>query len=627
MLTCGRLEQPSLATIRSVRCTVSSIRFSPRPNLAHDVNWLEWGNTAFQRARSEDKPILLSISAVWCHWCHVMDGTSYSDPEAIDLINKHFVPVRVDNDQRPDVNSRYNMGGWPTTAFLTPNGDIITGATYVSPEEFKRLLVQVSDEYQSRKHALSQRAVELRHRREGKLSTATSGAEVDESIVREVVQMVVDDYDPKHRGFGDQPKFPMVSSVELLLHMYRVTGESCYRDMVEKTLDAMMGGGLYDREEHGFFRYSTTRDWSVPHFEKMLDGNLGLLRLYLHGHLTTGDEKYATVASHTVDYLNAHLYDPESGAFYGSQGADESYYSLPLAQRREGVPPGVDSVHYTNLNSRAASAYLEAAWVLNRPELKRMAVRTVDYLMAKAHEKPLRHSYTSDGHVGIPALLSDYAYLTIALLDAHFQTSRQGYQDAAEELAGEMTTAFWDGRNGGFFDIPFDPEAHGSLRFRDKPLGDNVPAVEALTGLANATSKGEYRERAATTLSAFVPVHQQYGETAASYGLAVHRFLYPPVEIIVVGNPGSPDAWELIKAGSTLPHPHTAVRLIDVNDEGRLSASGYWTDAEAQAYVCFDKVCLPPISEPKALRQVVLDLISSRTRETGDVLQLLGDAG
>ena len=582
--------------------------------MAHEIHWHEWDKDAFAEAQAEDKPILLSISAVWCHWCHVMDETSYSDPEVISLINELFIPIRVDNDQRPDINARYNMGGWPTTAFLTPNGDVISGATYMPPQQFMWALGQVSEEYHTQRDALLKRARELQPRPEQRPAPAPVGSQVEASMVETVSGLVRDAYDPEYGGFGSEPKFPMVSALEFVLHMYQTTGDASYREMVEQTLDGMMNGGIHDHEEGGFFRYSTTRDWSVPHFEKMLEGNVGLLRLYLLGHLVTGKDEYAAVASGIVHYLHSHLYDRASGVLYGSQDADEEYYSVPLARRREKKPPEVDPVIYTALNSMVASCYLEAAWVLDRTELKDMALKILEYLMARCEDKPLRHSYSPIGEPGIPALLTDYAYLVLALVDAHGRTTQGHYLEKAQRLAAEMTSIFWDQQRGGFFDIPEDPQAHGNLRVRHKPIGDNVPAIEALTRLFNSTLEESYRNAAETSLSFFAPLYQDYGEAAASYGLAVQRFLYPPVEVKVLGEPGSPGAGALLRAAATIPYPHTMINFIDTRDSDLLSASGCWPADEAQAYVCMDTVCLAPISDPRTLHQVVADFLKSPTQ-------------
>ena len=606
---------------------MTGIRFSPRPNRAHEINWHEWGEAAFEKAQAEDKPVLLSISAVWCHWCHVMDETSLSDPEVINLINHSVVAVRVDNDQRPDINTRYNMGGWPTTAFLTPYGDVISGATYMPPQQLKAALVEVCGAYRKHKDTLFQRAQELSSRRESKAAQVSAGSGVDTSIIESVTRSVMDAFDPKHGGFGSEPKFPMASAVELLLHLYQSTGDDSYRLMVEHTLDKMMNGGLYDHQEGGFFRYSTTRDWSVPHFEKMLEDNVSLLRLYLRSHLATGNEGYSRLASRIVAYLEGHLYDGTTGAFYGSQDAAEEYYSVPLAQRQEQRPPEVDGIFYSGLNAMVASAYLEASWVLNKPELGEVARKTLEFLLGQCQGRPLLHSYSPNGKAGIPALLADYAYLVTAMLDAYVQTSHRRYLDEAQRLAGEMIDLFWDKGGGAFFDISEDTEAIGNLKVREKSIADNATAIEAMTRLFNTTLKEEYWKAAHDALSAFVSVYEGYGEAAASYALAAHRFVYSPVEVSVVGKPGLTETKALLQAAATIPYPHKAIKFVDSGDEERLAELGYWPTDEPQAYICMDTVCLAPIGNPEALRQTVVEFLSSRTPAIGSILQVIGDGG
>ena len=604
---------------------MSGIRFSPRPNRAHEINWQEWGEGAFETARLEDRPVLLSISAVWCHWCHVMDETAYSDPNVIALINKHYVPVRVDNDERPDINSRYNMGGWPTTAFLTPDGHLVTGATYMSPDQLKAALTEVSEAYRQQKDTLLQRGREIELRRRQRASPATEGLEADASIVDSVVRTITDAYDTDYGGFGTEPKFPMVPACGLLLHMYRCTGEARYRAMAEKTLDAMMVGGLYDRQEGGFYRYSTTRDWSVPHFEKMLEGNVGLLGLYLDAHVVTGNAGYAEVASRIIAYLQEHLFDAALGAFYGSQDADEEYYSLPLAQRRKRVPPVVDPTFYTSLNAMVASAYLKASWVLDRREHEDVGLRTLEFLLAKCKEGPLRHSYSSDGRTGTPALLVDHAYLVIALVDAYGSTSQPRYLAEAERVAEEMTGVFGDQHIAGFYDVPDDQAAWGQLRVREVPLDDNVTAIEALTRLSDFTLKGKYRESAAGAIRAFVSIYAEYGEAAAGYALAVHRSLYSPVEVSVVGIPGRADSKGLLTAAATIPYPHVAVKYIDAGDQEALDAAGYWPADEANAYVCLNTVCLAPVSDTRALHGIVAEFMDAGTEGIGGPIQIIAE--
>ena len=627
MLRFGKIERTLGAISWCVRYTVSGMRFSPRPNRAGEINWQEWGEPAFQKAQAEGKRVLLSISAVWCHWCHVLDETTLSDSEVIALVNRPFVAVRVDNDQRPDINSRYNMGGWPTTAFLTGDGDVITGATYMAVQEFKDALIQVSEAYSQRKDLLSQRAYGLRSKRQEKASLVSAAATADATIVDAITRAVVAAHDPDHGGFGSEPKFPMCAAVELLLHSYQLTGDAAYRLMVEKTLDKMVSGGLFDREEGGFFRYSTKKDWSAPHSEEMLEDNAALLGPYLRGSLVIDNGKYAGLASSIVDYLNGHLYDATSGAFCGSQGADEAYYALTLAQRKEQGPPVIDSILYTGPNAAVASAYLDAAWLLNRPALRDMALGTLDFPLGRCQGEPLRHSYSGIDGVGVPALLTDYAFLVKALVDAHSQTFHQRFLEEAERLAGAMIDIFWDARRGGFFDIPEDPQAVDNLRVRDKPIGDNVSAIEALTRLLYSTLTQRYRDIVESTLDALVPVYSAYGEMAAGYGLA-HRFLYPPIEVTVVGKPGNPETRSLVHAVATIPYPHTAIRYIDAEDGDRLAQVGYWAGQEALAYVCLETVCLAPIGDPDELQRAARSSSWRRLpAEFGGIIRDIGSVG
>ena len=208
------------------------------------IAWWDWEEETFRLAKELDVPILLSISAVWCHWCHVMDETSYANPEVAALINADFIPIRVDTDQRPDIKSRYNMGGWPTTAFLTPDGEVLTGATYVPPEEFKRLLNQVSDYYRNNKDAVQAKLSELEDRRQAaREARARAIGELSISIVEEVVEAVVDGFDPLHGGFGEAPKFPHAEALELALAEYWRTKDEQLLGVVTKTLSAMAQGG------------------------------------------------------------------------------------------------------------------------------------------------------------------------------------------------------------------------------------------------------------------------------------------------------------------------------------------------------------------------------------------------
>ncbi len=606
---------------------MSPFRFSPRANLAHEIHWQEWGPAAFEQARLEERPVLLSISAVWCHWCHVMDETSLSDPEVIRLANRDYVPVRVDSDQRPDVNGRYNMGGWPTIAVLTPDGDVIAGYTYMDPSRLRTTLERGVEVWTRDRDGLLARGVKARDRLDKKAAAISAGGDPDASIVDAVVGTLVSTYDAEHGEFGTQPKFPSAPALELLLHSYLVTGDGSRLDMVERTLDGMASGGLRDSQEGGFFRYSTTRDWSVPHYEKMLRDNLDLLELYARVHLISGRDEHARVATGVADYVLANLYAKGKGMFFGSQDADEEYYSMSLEERRRRGSPAVDGVLYTSLNARAVSVFLEGAWILGSPSMREVAVGCLDFLLDQVGSWPLRHSYVPGDASGISALVVDYAELVEALLDAYAETSSPRYLEDAGRLAGEMIDGFYDDEAGGFFDIPEDPEAVGNLRFRDKPLQDNVAAARALTRLYNATFEDDYKEKAGATLGALVPVYPRDGEAAAGYALAVDAFLNPPVEVSVVGPSDRPETRRLLTAAATIPYAHTEVRFIEAGDVDRLAEAGYPVGDDPLAYVCLNTVCLAPISDPDALHTAVTGFLDPGSQGIGSIIQSIGDGG
>ncbi|HUZ49206.1 MAG TPA: DUF255 domain-containing protein, partial [Candidatus Dormibacteraeota bacterium] len=323
----------------------TDFHFSPRANRASEIAWMPWGEEAFARAQREQKAVLLSISAVWCHWCHVMDETSYSDPEIIAAINRDFVPVRIDNDERPDINARYNMGGWPTTVFLAADGTTITGATYLAPPQMHRALAEIARFYREQREDIAARAAELRSRSGSYEASAV--ADLNQSMVAHVVDDIAAGYDAEYGGFGEAPKFPQPEMLELLLAQWRYTGEHRLYEMVARTLREMSRGGMYDHVEGGFFRYSTTRDWSVPHFEKMAEDHGGLLRVLAQLMLWAPTDDIRITLKSALGYVRTVLLDPSTHLFAGSQDADEEYFSLPIDERRKRTAPFVDRRAYT----------------------------------------------------------------------------------------------------------------------------------------------------------------------------------------------------------------------------------------------------------------------------------------
>ena len=300
------------------------------------VRWHSWGEAAFARAQAEDKPILLDIGAVWCHWCHVMDRESYEDPEMAAVINEHYVAVKVDRDERPDVDARYQaaisaisgQGGWPLTGFLTPDGRPYFGGTYFPREDrygrpgFGRVLLTMAQVWKDRREEALESAASVMAAIENSESFSGGGGELSLALVDRIAGSILSQFDPRHGGFGAQPKFPHPAALDLLLEMAMIRDNEQARDAFLATLDKMARGGVYDQLAGGFHRYSVDERWVVPHFEKMIYDNTELLRNYVHGFQSFVREDFLATAREIVDWLDNTMTDRERGGFYASQDAD-----------------------------------------------------------------------------------------------------------------------------------------------------------------------------------------------------------------------------------------------------------------------------------------------------------------
>jgi uncharacterized protein YyaL (SSP411 family) len=575
-----------------------SFRFSPRPNRAGEIGWRPWSGKAFQEAQVADKPVLLAISAVWCHWCHVMDETSYSDPEVIRLINERYVPIRVDNDERPDVNRRYNMGGWPTTAFLTPDGEIVHGGTYVPPDAMRSYLAQVADLWATQRTDLAQRVAELREK-ENEARAPKSG-DLSFQIVDQVGSLVRGQYDPQFGGFGREPKFPQPKLLRFLLDEHRRFGYPEIATMLHRTLTAMAAGGMYDHVEGGFFRYSTTRQWEIPHYEKMLEDNAELLAIYAEAHRSFPDAGYDRIVRDVIRWMDATLWRDDLKAFAGSQDADEHYYTLDAAGRTGHAPPFVDATIYVGWNALAASAYLAAAAALGDEHFKE---RGHEVIVTIAHlsgpDGGLKHF--DRGRDDVVDLLGDLAALCVAMLDVYETGSHPHALEGARQTAQSIRDRLADPETGAFFDAPAKSGEPGRLSRRERPIEENALAAEGLLRLAALSGEDEWRELALRALRSFVGEYRQWGQFAASYANAVARALAEPLVVSVVGPADDPAAAALWARalGSTDP-ARSVHRLVPDRDADLLTRLGFPPDRVA-AYVCIGTVCSAPIADEGSL--------------------------
>jgi uncharacterized protein YyaL (SSP411 family) len=307
-----------------------------RSAMHQPIRWHEWGEEAFALAQRENKPMLLDIGAVWCHWCHVMDRESYDDPQVAEIVNEHFIAMKVDRDERPDIDSRYQaavsavsgQGGWPLTAFLTPDGKPFYGGTYFPPTDgygrpsFKRVLLSIANAYKEKHGDVTEQAKMLEHAIAHAESIAGRSGRVSPSLVNAIKESALKMFDAEHGGFGNAPKFFHPSVMDLLIDRYSRTGDEVLRNLIVTTLEHMANGGVYDQLAGGFHRYSVDERWVVPHFEKMSYDNSELLKNYVHAYQATRSEFFASVAADIIRWMDDWLSDQERGGFYASQDAD-----------------------------------------------------------------------------------------------------------------------------------------------------------------------------------------------------------------------------------------------------------------------------------------------------------------
>jgi hypothetical protein len=477
------------------------------------IEWLPWGADAFARAAREGKPVLLSITAAWCRACHEMDRTTYADPGVAALVRDRFVPVRVDTDRRPDINERYNLGGWPTTAFLTAGGEVVTGGTYVPVDRMTAVLSRVAvayDEIKGRAAAGGNAEADpspAAAAREGgphDVRAAPAVDAIDDSRIHSIVESVFATFDEEHGGFGVEPKFPHAAPLTLAMALYRDTQAAQWCRIVERTLDAMAGGGLWDADAGGFYRYAITRDWQLPHREKLLETNAALLRVYAEAALLfqrpADLERSRAIARFITGALRA-----DTGGYYGSDS---------------------DRILYADANAAAAGALLGAATVLDDSEMGRDALASFERVVLVCYRPGLGVAHYFDGSARVRGLLADQIAVMGALLDAHDVSDGEPYRMMAEELGHFIVRDMWDAAGGGFFDRAGSPDDIGLLRSRRKPFVENAEAALVLARLSRLEKRkgfpdpAEFRGYATGALQASAEQIGGQGPRAAHYALA-----------------------------------------------------------------------------------------------------------
>jgi uncharacterized protein YyaL (SSP411 family) len=643
-----------------------------RQHQDNPVDWYPWGAEAFEAARSRDVPILLSVGYSACHWCHVMAHESFEDHDVAAVMNELFVSVKVDREERPDVDSVYmeavqamtGHGGWPMTAFLDHEGRPFFGGTYYPPASrgglpgFVDLLRAVDDAWRNRRSELAEQSTQLADAIKLR-STASVGERGDlgPSILEGGYSQLRESFDPNFGGFGRAPKFPMPSNVDFLLRAYVKNGSPETLQMITKTLDAMASGGIYDHLGGGFHRYSVDPYWLVPHFEKMLYDQAGLVRVYTHAWQVTGEARYAQVVEETIGYVLRDLRASGAGGLYSAEDADSEgeegrFYvwaldELPeasarwwgasasgnfegrnilnrshelgqllrsselelerselLLKRSERVRPGLDDKVLTEWNAMFVSALAEAGAAMQRTDWLDAAVEVADFLLANLRRDDGRwlRSWQSSAGARVLAYAVDYAWLVDAFTRLAEATGSARWVDEARAAADGLLALFRDDAGEGFFTVGHDGE---ELIVRQKDVFDgatpsaNAVAALALIRLGALTGVERYSAAGEGVLQLLRPTLEKH-PSAFSHALAA-------VDLVVSG------LTEVAVVGSSRPDLVRAVQQRFVPEAvlawGEPFESPLWEGrSEGVAYVCRGYVCKAPVDSADALAEELVGL-------------------
>jgi uncharacterized protein YyaL (SSP411 family) len=631
------------------------------------VDWYPWGEEALKRAHAEDKPILLSIGYSACHWCHVMERESFEDPETAGLMNGLFVCIKLDREERPDLDAIYmeacqamtGSGGWPLNVFLTPEQVPFYAGTYFPPQprmgmpSWRQVLEAVAQAWQERREEIRAGGARIADRLRGGAVLRPSTEPLDPRALDAAVEGLRSSYDAANGGFGSAPKFPPASALELLLRRGEV-------EMSAHTLRAMASGGMYDQIGGGFARYSVDPYWLVPHFEKMLYDNALLARAYLHGWQVTGDPLFRSVVEETLDWALREMRAPEGGFFSAldadSEGVEGRFYvwtveelraalegepdvdeaiawfgatdrgnfegrNIPVrgpgvperlpewrrrlyAARAQRVWPGLDDKRLTSWNALTISALAEAGAVLERADYVDAAARCADFILGSLRDGDGRLLRTwKDGQARLNAYLEDHAYLLEALLTLYESSFDPRWFGEARSLADAMIERFGDEEQGGFFETSSD---HERLLTRRKDLEDHpIPSgnASAAYGLLRLAALTGEHEYEARAVSVLRLLHELAQKHPQAFGHLLQALDFHLSPVQEVALVGE-DLQPFERVVRGAFRPHLVV-AGGAADGVPLLQDRTPVDGHPAAYVCERFACQAPVTQPEELERLL----------------------
>jgi len=596
----GQASSPSTATANRLAGSTSRYLLQHAGN---PVDWYPWGTEAFDKAKKEARPIFLSIGYSTCHWCHVMEEESFADPEIAKLMNETFVSIKVDREERPDVDSVYlavtrtltGEAGWPNNVILTPDGKPIFAAAYVPKEKLRSLIPRIATLWKEQREQVAASAEMVAR----SLQTApVAGERLGVEVLEKGYRQLAARFDAENGGFLPEPKFPSAHTLMFLLRYWHRTGEPQALAMVEKTLQSMRSGAIWDSTGLGFHRYASDAKWAEPHYEKMLYDQALLAMAYLEAYQATGKAEYSKTARDIFTYVLRDLRAP-NGAFYAAQDADERFYTSK--DRAKLPPPGRDEKILTDWNGLMIAALARGASVLDDPQYALAATRAADAVLAE----PLVHQSG-----GRQAFLDDYAFAVWGLLELYEATFELRHLEAALRLEGEAIRLFRDDA-GRFYLTPTGGEP---LLVRPRETGDGaIPSGNSaqllnLIRLARITGKPEYDKYADDLLRAAAD-DVSLAPSASPHLLSGLDFvLGPSFEIVLSG----PDPAALRRVVFTKLVPNKVLLHRPPGDNPPITKLAPFTRAQklvngkTTAYVCTNYHCKLPTSDPKKVAELLI---------------------
>ncbi|PSQ26731.1 thioredoxin domain-containing protein [Halobacteriales archaeon QS_9_68_17] len=506
------------------------------------VEWREWGPDAFAVAGRTGKPVLLSLSATWCTHCHEMDETTYSEPRIAANVNDGFVPVRVDVDRHPRVGERYNMGGFPSTVFLTPGGEVLTGAGYLGPDGMRQVIDSVRQMWDAKGAAAGSvpRSVQ---------GNDTPAGELSDGIEGRMVGQLRAAYDETAGGWGTDAKFPMPRTIEFALKRER--------EQALRSLNAV-SANLLDDYAGGFYRYATESDWSGIQYEKVLDTNAAILRAFANGYLYTGGDEYREPAERTLEFLTTTLWTGEAFAGSQSAGASAEHYALDPTERDEAGEPSVDDTVFADWNAVAVDALLTFHAYTDDERARQYAERALEHLREHLIDGDRVVHYRDGEETGERGLLADHARVVAALARAH-QVLGADTLSLAERLADYVLEDLQSA--GSFTDGPASGPALLDRPLR--PLDANVEFADALLTLHALTGENRYYDAARDAVEAFAGASDRFGPRVAHYATVAARLQRGSLTIAVADDAGS----DLHRAALRMADHEKVVVPNDAGDE------------------------------------------------------------